>query len=69
MNVPNSLTLSRLVSAFAMMILLVVIFPFSKSLALVVFALGGYHRLSRRTPRPHRLRHHRIRCLDGSRDG
>lgn len=41
MNLPNTLTMSRLGSAFVMMILLVVSFPFSKSLALVVFALGG----------------------------
>lgn len=41
MNLPNSLTLSRLVSAFLLMILLGMTFPFSKTLALVVFALGG----------------------------
>lgn len=41
MTPPNALTLSRLGSAFLLMILLVVSFPFSKTLALVVFAVGG----------------------------
>jgi len=41
MNLPNTLTLSRLGSAFLLMVLLTAGFPFSKTLALLVFALGG----------------------------
>jgi len=40
-NLPNVLTLSRLVMAFVMMALLAIPFPFSKTLALLVFALAG----------------------------
>ena len=41
MNVPNTLTLSRLVLAIVMMVLLSMTFPFSKSLALVVFVIAA----------------------------
>ena len=41
MNVPNTLTLSRLVLAIGMMVLLSMTFPFSKSLALVVFVVAA----------------------------
>ena len=41
MNVPNTLTLSRLVLAIVMMVLLTMTFPFSKSLALVVFVIAA----------------------------
>ena len=44
MNLPNILTLSRLVAAGFMMVLLSVSFPLSKSLALVLFIIiGGHH--------------------------
>lgn len=41
MNIPNILTLSRLFLAFLLMALLAVSFPFSKTLALLVFAIAG----------------------------
>lgn len=41
MNLPNMLTMSRLGLAFVMMVLLEVDFPFSKTLALLVFAVAG----------------------------
>ncbi len=41
MNVPNTLTMSRLGLALVMMALLSVTFPFSKSLALMVFVVAG----------------------------
>ena len=41
MNVPNTLTLSRLVLAIGMMVLLSMTFSFSKSLALVVFVVAA----------------------------
>ena len=41
MNVPNTLTLSRLVLAVGMMILLAMTFPFSKSLALIIFVIAA----------------------------
>ena len=41
MNLPNLLTISRLFMAMIMMALLTLGFPFSKSIALLVFAVGG----------------------------
>ncbi|HMO51293.1 MAG TPA: CDP-alcohol phosphatidyltransferase family protein [Kiritimatiellia bacterium] len=41
MNLPNLLTLSRLGLAALMMVLLTLAFPFSKSMALLVFAIAG----------------------------
>jgi len=41
MNVPNILTLSRLVMAAVLMALLTLSFPFAKSMALVVFIFAG----------------------------
>ena len=41
MNVPNMLTLSRLFMAAIIMILLTLAFPFSKSMALLLFAIAG----------------------------
>lgn len=41
MNLPNTLTVSRLVLAFVMLALLSLSFPFSKTLALVVFVIAG----------------------------
>lgn len=41
MNLPNTLTMSRLGLAGVMMALLEIEFPFSKTLALVVFAIAG----------------------------
>lgn len=41
MNIPNVLTMSRLVLAFVLMALLAIPFPFSKTLALIVFAIAG----------------------------
>jgi CDP-diacylglycerol---glycerol-3-phosphate 3-phosphatidyltransferase len=41
MNLPNLLTLSRLFLAMFMMALLTLAFPFSKSIALLVFAVAG----------------------------
>lgn len=41
MNLPNILTMSRLGLAFVMMLLLEFTFPFSKTLALLVFAIAG----------------------------
>jgi CDP-diacylglycerol---glycerol-3-phosphate 3-phosphatidyltransferase len=40
-NLPNLLTLSRLVLALVMMLLLASTFPFSKTLALLVFVVAG----------------------------
>jgi len=42
MNVPNMLTMSRLVMAAILMALLTLAFPFSKSIALLVFAVAGF---------------------------
>lgn len=42
MNLPNILTLSRLVMAFVIMALLTLAFPFSKTMALLVFAVAGF---------------------------
>lgn len=42
MNLPNLLTLSRLVMAFIIMALLATGLPFSKTLALLVFAIAGF---------------------------
>lgn len=42
MNFPNLLTLSRLFLALFMMALLAMSFPFSKSIALLVFAIAGF---------------------------
>lgn len=41
MNIPNSLTLSRFIIAFAIMPLVVYDWPYAKSLALVLFILGS----------------------------
>ena len=41
MNIPNALTLSRLVLAFALIPLLVLPYPFFKTLALAVFSVSG----------------------------
>jgi len=41
LNLPNILTVSRLFLAFILMALLAVPFPFSKTLALLVFAMAG----------------------------
>jgi len=41
LTIPNALTLSRLLMAAAMMACLTMTFPFSKSLALLVFAVAG----------------------------
>ncbi|MBN1270591.1 MAG: CDP-diacylglycerol--glycerol-3-phosphate 3-phosphatidyltransferase [Kiritimatiellae bacterium] len=41
MNLPNMLTLSRLVLAFVLMLFLSVTFPLAKSLALLVFIVAG----------------------------
>lgn len=41
MNVPNMLTLSRLFMAALLMALLALSFPFSKSIALLIFAVAG----------------------------
>ena len=41
MNIPNSLTLSRFIIAFAIMPLIVYDWPYAKSLALVLFVIGG----------------------------
>jgi CDP-diacylglycerol--glycerol-3-phosphate 3-phosphatidyltransferase len=41
MNLPNALTLSRLGMAFVLLILLTVSAPFTKTMALLLFAVGG----------------------------
>ena len=41
MNPPNTLTLSRLALAFVMMVLLMLSFPFARSLALLVFLVAA----------------------------
>ena len=41
MNIPNVLTLSRLVLAFVLIPLLVLPWPFCKTLALILFVVGG----------------------------
>jgi len=41
LNLPNTLTLSRLVAAMFLIALLTLVFPYSKSLALVVFSVAA----------------------------
>lgn len=42
MNPPNVLTLSRLFMAFALLFLLILSYPWTKTLALILFAVGGF---------------------------